>query len=195
MLVDFTFNGYGEFSERQRQTVRGFVYGKQVADFGSGNLTLTFELLALGARHVLAVDPRSPPTGSPLVTQVRRFYGELQGDELPPYEVAFVAWPPCRPLRGLLPLLERARLVIYLGRCRDELRCGFPALFEAFLHRALLAYEPAPHNSLLVLGAPLAAPRLPTGEEAASLDPGHWTYEAVEHYDLAQTVARRALAR
>lgn len=173
--------------------IQEHVRGQRVMDLGAGDLTWAKNLCWLGAREVIAVDkdprvlqypsiPIEPNkdwymnkdilntsiTTPHSIKGVYAYFQEVNPDTVPP--VVFLSWPQNYYMEGLLPLVERAEKVIYLGTNLDGSECGFPALFEHFLQRRLIEYVPTKKNSLLVLGERLPTPRKPTLEETGALD-------------------------
>jgi len=183
---------FGEVTDHMSQTLREYVEGKEVWDFGAGDLLHAKRLLRLGAKHVFAVDkegqPHSRYRGWP-ITPVKSYYVDV---EPPPsgFPVAWVSWPTNHTLVGLVPLLERAETVIYLGSNTDGAACGWPGLFNHLHFREVLAHIPHRRNSLIVYGRQLSeAERRPLlGEEAAALG------GVLIKFDEAQDMANRIAA-
>ena len=174
---------YGHLTMLQRVALLPFVEGRTVHDLGSGNhLEQSKVLLELGAFGVVAVD-RSidvDPCFIPQRVTLRRC--EFK-DFTDPVDVAFVSWPSSHPhdrYMNLVPILERARLVAYLGSNLNGIACGTPELFNHLMMRRMLAVVPDFRNSLLVCGEKLKALRAPSPEEAA----------AIEMYDADEPCAR-----
>lgn len=148
--------------------VASLVRGRRVFDLGSGNGTLARWLVKVGkAAHVTAID-RSPDGkySNKRLTQVIGYFDNVDLPER--INVGFVSWPSNRHLSGLVPILERCDVVIYLG-CNDKTTmCGFPALFRHMLGRKLIAFLPDSRNSMVVVGErlPEGDTRIPTPEEA-----------------------------
>jgi hypothetical protein len=164
--------GYWKLTDPQRETLQGLVRGKTVVDLGSGDMSLSLEMLAMGAQHVTAVDPHSVSQGEPNLTVVPSYYRYLKPIQA---DLGVLSWPWCSTdqLEGLIGQLDAYRQVVYLGTNSGGLACGHPRLFRYTLTRELIRYEPAPQNNMLVLGTRLATPREPTGEEAAGIDTGN----------------------
>lgn len=170
---------YGKLSCAQADILRRHLGGRVVHDLGAGNLGLTRRLLDLGALSVVAVDKeRLPRLRDPRIRCVSTTFEKC----LDTPDVAFVSWPSNRPLPGLVPLLHRAQLVIYLGKNTDGSACGHWTLFSSLLHREVLAYLPERENTMIVYGDPGKTVREPLGEEMAALtmDECMWGFEEAE---------------
>jgi len=76
-------------------------------------------------------------------------------------DVAFASWPQNDEdtVRELLPLLERAATIVYLGKNTDGVMCGTSRLFHHLAGRVLLGYVPDRQNVLAIYGAPLGRQR------------------------------------
>lgn len=172
---------YGRLSKSQRKTLRKFVRGKIIHDLGAGDLTLSGELLDLGAAEVYAVDKErrhyGPTADSRLHFKQARFH-ELTS----PMDLVFLSWPVNAEEVGLVPIMKRASTVIYLGCNTGGSMCATPDFFRALLLRELLAYDPHRENSLIVTGKFTGAPRQPTGEELAGLSvmTSYYSFEQAE---------------
>lgn len=168
----------GRLSRTQQEVVTEHVRGQTVHDFGAGDLRLSLELLALGAREVFAVDhrvPRQLPNGA---TDRLYVVQERFEDYTLTSPVAFVSWPVNWPV-GLHVLLEATPTVIYLGKNMDGTVCGYPALWQQLVVREVLAHVPEQPNTLIVYG-PRRLQREQLPEERAALDPARvWYFEEV----------------
>lgn len=152
---------YGIFTDRMLGVVASHIAGRVVHDLGAGDCVLAITLLSSGAAAVEAVDKESlwsgihlPPGGCYHQSAFVNYSPEA-------IDVAFVAWPEnTRSVTtALLPLLQRAKTIVYLGKNTGGVMCGTPALFEHFAGRELLAYEPNRLNVLCVYGDPLGHQR------------------------------------
>jgi hypothetical protein len=167
---------YGCLNRKQKLVVKALVRGKKVHDLGCGDHVLSNELLKMGAQEVIAIDAH--PYGVPLLMRIDRAVTPIKAHfeayalTQPEIEIAFVSWPANRADRGLLALVSSAKKIVYLGKCTDGTCCGWPALFDHFLHRELLKYEPDVYNTLCIYGDDLDTPREGELEERAGLD---WT--------------------
>jgi hypothetical protein len=140
-----------------RERIGAVVADQQVWDLGAGDLTHARMLLDLGAQEVVAVDysglfrANLAAWADPRIDgRVARFH-EVEAP--PTIPVAWVSWPFNHYLRGLVPLLQRSRQVIYLGANTDGSACGWADLFEHLIDRELLTEIPHRRNSLLIYGA------------------------------------------
>lgn len=151
----------GQLDDRQRAALAPHVAGRVVHDLGAGRGGHADELLTLGAAQVEAVDAvdmRSALKSKPCVRYRRAYFKDYRPESV---DVAFVSWPQNNEgtVRDLLPILERAATVVYLGKNTDGTMCGTPRLFRHLVGRALLDYVPARKNVLAVYGASLGRAR------------------------------------
>ena len=157
---------HGKLSSAQARIVAAFVEGELVHDLGAGDLELARQLIALGARGVVAVDKNPSQKRVPLVRQVMSHFHAFEE----PIEVAFVSWPVNWQDLGIVGLVKRAPLVIYLGTNMDGIACGTGELYWDLSKREVLAHEPHPKNTLIVYGH-RSVTREPLPEEVAGMDP------------------------
>jgi len=172
---------YGVLNQAQAQLVEHFVRGQVVHDFGAANLYVSCELLRLGASKVIAIDKdpvrfMSIPEG---IEFRQVLFRDVQDD---PIDVAFISWPPNHDT-GLVPILKRSRVVIYLGKNTDGTACGTPEMFQYLLKRKA-EYLPDRRNTLICYTDFLTVSRKPFPEEMASItsytDPRFKLYDQVE---------------
>lgn len=172
---------YGKLTDQQARVVAQHVAGREVHDLGAGDLALASQLLTLGATTVSALDrnlPRKSP--DPRIFLTQGYFHQYRGD----IEVAFVSWPCNWQDRGLTGLLRRTPLVIYVGKNTDGTVCGGEDFWRSLQGREVLAYLPAPDNSLIVYG-PRNANRPLLGEEWAGLETERIvSYEELEAYPV-----------
>ena len=183
---------YGHLDRKQAKALRALVQGRRVHDLGCGDQTLTRDLVKFGASEVTAVDcdpvtfrvrlvkigerwlPQRVVNNS--ITTIKATFEEY-AKEQPEIDIAFLSWPMNRVVRGLLPLVESARMVVYLGTCLGGTYCGFPSLFKHFLGRELLVHVPHKKNTLFIYGGALDTPREGEEEERAGIDSNNiWPY-------------------
>lgn len=165
-----TTSSLWRFSVSQAKLVHPYVEKKVVTDLGAGNTLAAQLFLQWGAEKVVAIDKeRLRRPEDPRVQIVCKRFSELKKR---PREVAFLSWPANNDetVRTLIPHLELAETIIYLGSNIEGTACGRPDLFKLFLQRELLAYEPNLANSLIILGAPRRTRRRPVWEEIAGMD-------------------------
>jgi len=160
---------YGQFDWKQVKILKSFIKGKKVHDLGCGDQLISGDLVKWGASEVIAVD--SHPYGNPgrKITTVKSAFEDYLLTA-PDIDVAFICWPQNYRQPSLVGLAERARTIIYHGKCTDGTYCGWPGLFRYFLGRELLAYVPDEYNTLIVYGEALASPRAGENEELGGLD-------------------------
>lgn len=157
--------GFGKLTPSQAEVLRPFIEGRQVHDLGAGDLTLASRLLTLGADGVVAVEPHAPKKHPPQIEVHPTYFADYA--ETP--EVAFVSWPVNYDGIGLVKVLRRAPVVIYLGVNTDGTSCGGSDLWEHLRKREVLAHAPHPQNTLIVYG-PKRVRRPLYGEEWAAID-------------------------
>lgn len=169
----------GVLTEEHQEILRLFVAGRVVHDLGAGNLTLAHTLIQCGASRVVVVDRHEmlePKVSS--IERVTTWFDQYEG----PIDIAFMSWPVnwgC----GLLGLVERARLVIYLGNNMGGTMCGYGTLWEYLRTREVLAHVFGQKGSFIVYGPGRQKSRKPLPEEHAALDLNHvWTYEELKRW-------------
>jgi hypothetical protein len=176
---------------QQRDAVEEFVRDKKVIDLGCGDAGWTEMMVIMGPKLIIAVDKQLPrDTGPPRqIKWVEKTFQdyENEGGEVP--EVAFVSWPVNRPLPALLRMVQKAKVVIYLGKNTDGTSCGWPELFAHFSGRELLRHVPKRANTLTVYGGPVDEPRMLTGEEVAAR---FFAVDKFLPYDEAEALASEA---
>lgn len=181
---------FGKLIPKQAKVVSKHVRGQVVTDLGAGDLSLSKRLLKLGALHVCCIDKEDKPKGVlPARLSYAKAYFQDMGAESP-IDVAFISWPSNYD-NGLITLIEKARVVIYLGCNTDGSACGTPHIFRHLLRRELLDYEPHHDNSLIVVGKSLDTYRSATGEELA----GVRCFEAYYSFKEAEARAAQLCAR
>lgn len=167
---------YGRLTPKQIEIVRRIVTGKEVHDLGAGNLQLSGQLLQLGATRVTAIDRSLPRCHESRITLVEGYFHDYREK----IDVAFVSWPCNWQDMGLVRLVRESPVVIYLGKNTDGTMCGGRDFFDALSVREIRAYEPDPHNTLIVYG-PKGVVRQPRGEEVAAQRLERiWSYEEAE---------------
>ena len=179
---------YGHLSPAQRKALKPFIQGQHIHDLGAGDQVLSQQLLRLGCTHVTAVDKQ--PSASKRfnrITWVTSYFVHYHD----PLDTAFLSWPQNYRQPGLVSILERSRLVIYLGSNTGGSACGDRDLWLHLTSRELLAYSPDPANTLAVYG-PARTTREPQGEELAALtNLSHmWSYWEAEGLPQPRQSAR-----
>ena len=145
---------FGTLTTEMVDAIRHVVQGQIVWDLGAGDLWYATELLHLGAAQVIAVDKERLRDGVEIpegCTFARMGFHHVQA---PPegFDVAFLSWPTNYMAPGLVPLLEAARTVIYLGANTGGSACGDSRLWDHFAQRRIEVYVPCFRNSLIVYG-------------------------------------------
>lgn len=146
---------WGRLNEKQRAKLAPFLRNRVVHDLGAGLCRLSVDLLALGARRVVALDAFTPSSRilDTLPKGVTFKQSHFEHEEVKP-KLAVLSWPSLSldyEGPGIMTMIRGASRVVYLGT-NDGLSCGGRPLFEHFAERDLLAYEPGRFNNLLVLG-------------------------------------------
>jgi len=154
---------YGNLTPDMEATIKEFVVGKTVWDLGSGDFAYARKLLEWGAQHVVAVDKEPLGTEPDGCTCIETYFHSVR---IPRggIGVVWLSWPQNCPLPGLVQILERVPLVIYLGSNTGGSACGNPPLWDHFTQRTILHYTPHRQSSLIVYGWPCGR-RLHVGEE------------------------------
>lgn len=178
-----TFLSIGKLNDEQEAVLRQFVMGYNIHDIGAGQLGLSKKLIELGAHTVTAVDRiyadfrnnnfnDCAPWVAPLpgISLVGEYFEEYarHGHFI---DVAFISWPEAYHQQGIVQLIERARVVIYLGSNFDGISCGSEDMFCTLSQRNVLATVPHRFNTLIVYGNEWVARRL-LPEEYAALNRG-----------------------
>jgi hypothetical protein len=156
----------GHLTEQQAATLAPFVASRTVMGLGAGALELANRLLALGARHVVAVDshfPSGAAASGPKISCLELPFRALTRRE----DVVVMSYPPNWPT-GLAPILADAEIVIYLGKNTDATACGDAAMWNHLVRREVLAYVPDRKNVLIIYGPHNVVRRL-TGEERGAV--------------------------
>jgi len=168
--------GFGRLTKKQEDIVRDYVRGQTVHDLGAGDLMLSRTLLTLGATRVVAIDKSLPRSHNRRIECVEEyFHSYVEG-----IQTAFVSWPCNWQDLGLLRLVMRCQVVLYLGTNTQGTMCGGREFFEYLTGREILAYEPDPKNTLIVYGDKLVERPL-RGEEKAALNVSRiWSFEEAE---------------
>ena len=166
---------YGHLNHQMREALTPLVKGRVVYDLGAGDGDHGRTLSNLGAARVVCIDKEQVgfnATGSlpprPPVKNIEVIRGYIAEVPIPTdLDVVFLGWPQNYHIIGLVPWMQAAKTVIYLGHNFGGTACGFPAMFEHLIARRLVAHIPNERNTLLVVGEPLLSSRAPTPEEAA----------------------------
>lgn len=167
---------YGGLSEAQEKALAALVAGRVVTDLGAGDCEYARKLLDLGAQRVVAVDKAFYHGWTdPRVELVERYFRHFEDD----IDLAFVAWPVNWPTPGLVPAMERASQVVYLGKTTDGSMCGWDGFWRHLWGRSVLSYHPAATNSLVVYGGVCLTARDLLDDEKAAI-----ATDRIIHYGL-----------
>lgn len=169
---------HGTLTREQSNVLAAFVRDRVVHDLGAGTDELSDLLVEYGAEKVIAIDKAwLGREASPKVEVHNCYFHKFSG---PDPDIAFLSWPVNWKVDGLIEILEKARLVIYLGTNTGGSACGWPDLFEHLLRRSIVAHAPDWRNTLTVYGSPCEMQGPRTGEEFAMLSGGCWNYDEAE---------------
>lgn len=169
--------GFGKLLPSMAERLEKHIRGQTVWDLGAGDMTLSRKLLQLGAAGVVAVDKER--SLHPVPKGVRFLQDYFNAVQAPAQiSVAFVSWPQNTHLPGLLELLQKSAVVVYLGKNTDGTSCGNRRMFEHFRSREVLEFVADPKNTLIVYGEATACERPPLQEETAGFYQEDW-YEFV----------------
>jgi hypothetical protein len=174
---------FGRLTLKQEAAIKPQVLASLVHDLGAGDLTLAATLLHLGAQQVIAIDQSPPRKKSQLgINTVTCSFENYPA----PVDIAFVSWPREKFDMGLLNLVRRARIVIYLGCNTDGRACGFLQMWQHLVTREVIEYVPDEYNSLVIYGPrPEARAYLPE-EYAAIFQDRVWGFREI--HAIAETL-------
>lgn len=179
---------FGLLETAQVERIKALVEGKVVWALGSGYDTQeAWQLVSFGAAKVYAVDKARKTAFEPSFKRLHTGdlgeiwdcgayftdFGKWAKDtDLPDPDVVFMKWPRENNQAGLVALMFRAPVVIYVGRNDGVTACGGPDVWEHLRSRELSQVLEGTRNDLLVYGAggepsPSPAPRC--REEAHAL--------------------------
>lgn len=164
---------FGFLTAGMEEAVSACVRGQEVWDLGAGPaLPFSGRLVTLGAARVVAVDKLEEVLLWPQHEQieVRHALFEQVAPPSSGIDVAFLSWPSPHSMSGLVPLLETAKTVVYLGKNDAFRACGSRAMFRHLRRRPVLGEHQHDVNDLVVYGPPPGAERAPLREEVWGLD-------------------------
>lgn len=163
---------YGHLTSLMRDSIQDVVHDRIVWDLGAGDLGRSRDLVELGSKVVFAVDKAdSYPSRwrGRAIHFIQSYYQDLVTPE-EELQVVFLGWPSNQPLHGLVRLLEKAKVVIYLGCNTGGSSCGPDDLFRHLVQREVLVHQPHRQNSMTIYGSYSTTPRRLTGEEWVRLN-------------------------
>jgi hypothetical protein len=187
---------YGRIDSDQGETIAKIVRGQVVIDLGCGDGGWAKFICGCGPKKVIALDKQVPQHKSDPPDQIvwtEKLFEDYLADGPEHYDIAFLSWPVNRRIPALQVLVDRAKIVIYLGKNTDGTSCGWAGLFDALSQRAVRFYEPRRANTLIVYGEKTSDARQPFGEEIAARfysQPG----SRMLMYDEAERMANEASA-
>lgn len=162
---------YGFISKEMTTELEGLVKGKRVWSLGCGTGGTEPQLLKrLGATAVYAVDkarrnhtlyPNSV-TECGVITWCDMYYIEFIDKFTATADVALIKWPDTGPLVGLVPLLDKCNVVVYIGTNEGFTACGNQALWRYLASREFVSEVRGQRNDMIVYGKPIegaVAPR------------------------------------
>lgn len=174
---------FGKLNLKQETAIKPNVSDQLVHDLGAGDLSLAADLLRLGAKQVVAIDKapyqRKPPQRINTVTCTFENYPA-------PVDIAFISWPRENFDLGLLNIVRRARIVIYLGCNTRGNACGFPQMWQHLATRQVLSYVPEEYNSLVIYGSTPERRKYLPEEYVGIFQDKMWTFQEI--HDIADTL-------
>jgi hypothetical protein len=180
---------FGKLSLKQETAIKPNILASLVHDLGAGDLSLAADLLRLGAQQVIAIDKapyqRKPPQGINTVTCYFENYPA-------PVDIAFVSWPRENFDMGLLNLVRRARIVIYLGCNTQGSTCGFTRMWQHLATREVISYVPENYNSLVIYGSTPQQRKYLPEEYAAIFQDKMWGFQEI--HEIAETLPMVGIA-
>ncbi len=163
---------FGLLEPQQIERIKAIVVGKNVWALGSGPDTQeAWSLLEFGADRVYAVDKAQrssmrEPRFSKLYTggnnwricDCQSYFTEFvkyaKDENLDEPDVVFVKWPQTNHQAGLVQLIARATVVVYIGVNDGATACGPKDMWSHFRARSLLEVVQGKHNDMMVYGDP-----------------------------------------
>ena len=186
---------YGFISKEMTTALEGLVKGKRVWNLGCGNGGAEPQLLKrLGATVIHAVDKANrnhiltPTFGtSGVITWCDMYYTEFSAFIGPSSaaDVAVIKWPDTGPLTGLVGLLDKCEVVVYIGTNDGFTACGNPSLWRYLATREFITAVENRHNDMIVYGKPVETATAPRcrEEELAWMAHG-MTWSSEPKFDL-----------
>lgn len=172
---------YGTVTPEMVGVIREYVQGRCVWDLGAGDLAYAHHLVRRwGAEKVVAVDKEEmPQPRRRAVFRVQKYFADVQMPQAG-VDVVFLSFPQNTRLAGLVRLLGKSKVVIYLGCNTGGTACGDQELFLHLTGREVLAHVPHERGSLVVYGGACAQRSLVPEEWAATHPERMWSFgEAV----------------
>lgn len=164
---------YGKHIKSQISLIQKTINGKGVIDLGCGTDTPWIPHLAKTANFVIGVDKDLSTTQShhSNVYLCKQYFHQYN---YPVPEIVFMSWPVNYESSGLIDILQRAEILIYVGCNMSPTACGTPDMFAYFLLRQLLVYDeqrlgPCVSSNLIILGRETGEIRCPVKEEALAM--------------------------
>jgi hypothetical protein len=182
----------GSLTDCQQEILRPLVVGNTVHDLGAGDLSLARTLIECGAKGVVAIDKEMMLDSKvPSIETIHAYFDQYAN----PIDIAFLSWP-VNWSSGVLRLVRRARLVIYLGKNTGGIVCGYPDLWWHLRTREVLRHIPGRKNSFIIYGPGTRGCKGHLPEEHAALDDKRvWTFEELEQWGLEHAFPIRGLTQ
>lgn len=165
---------YGFIGKEMTTALEGLVKGKRVWNLGCGTGSTEPQLLKrLGATSVYAVDkarrnhtvlPNSV-TECGVITWCDMYYIEFMDKFTETADVALIKWPDNGPLVGMVPLLAKCDVVVYVGTNAGFTACGNQALWRYLANREFVSDVKGHHNDMIVYGKPVETATAPRCRE------------------------------
>lgn len=171
--------GFGRLSKAQLQAIKPYVKDCEVHDLGAGDLEVSKKLVGLGASNVVAVDREINFRQGKRISKVAASFEEFAADHPGSLSTSLISWPVNWKVSGLVELVARSEVVLYLGSNSSGSACGFCELWEHLSKRTVIEYVPERENTLIIYGRDtLERENLP--EEWAALNQEEmWSFESL----------------
>lgn len=160
-VIDFSKmmeeSAYGKLTTAMQHAMDSYVKDRRVFDFGAGDMTHAQAMLKMGAMDVVAIEKNFAGQKSP-DKRIKQFEGTFldyiqRGNDFSfEHCTAFISWPANHKLDGLLDLLEKFRVIMYLGKNTDGSACAWPGFFHQMYLRPVLEHVPHRRNTLIIWG-------------------------------------------
>jgi len=128
-----------------------YVSYKTVWDLGCGkDAPHTSLFINLFSSKIVAVDKDLDLPNKDQITMMKSLFKDI--DPPDQIDVAFLSWPINHATPGLVNILEKAEVIIYVGNNVDGNQCGNKELFHHLIGREVLECCPDRTNTLMVYG-------------------------------------------
>lgn len=166
---------FGKIVDQFVEPIRSTIKGKRVLDLGCHDLTLTRELVKLGAKKVIGIDEKPlSRNNSKKINIYRMSFVDYLDDVLHSrnprqWDVLFLSWPPNWHTPGLQSLVELSSKLIVISKNTDGSACGTLTLWGQLRSFKVEWSIPHPANWMHIYSNKKVT-RPATGEEKAAVD-------------------------